>query len=97
MKTPVSLASVCLSLACAAMGAEPQVVFLWPSGAPGSESKTGEEKVQVQPAGDHIISNVHKPSITVYLPSKETATGAAIVIARAAATPIFGWTMKAST
>jgi endo-1,4-beta-xylanase len=63
------------------MGAEPQVVYLWPSGAPGSESKTGEEKVQVQPAGDHIISNVHKPSITVYLPSKETATGAAIVIA----------------
>jgi endo-1,4-beta-xylanase len=35
----------------------------------------------VQPAGDHIISNVHRPSITVYLPSKETATGVGIIIA----------------
>jgi endo-1,4-beta-xylanase len=59
----------------------PSVVYLWPGGAPGSEGKSGDEKVQVQPAGDHVISNVHKPSVTVYLPSKETATGVAIVIA----------------
>lgn len=64
-----------------AVAAEPQIVYLWPNGAPGSEGKTGEEKVVVQAAGDHVISNVHKPSITVYLPTKETATGAAIVIA----------------
>src|SRR5580704_15143674 len=63
------------------VAAEPQVVYLWPNGAPGSEGKTGEEKVVVQAAGDHVISNVHRPSITVYLPSKETATGAAVVIA----------------
>jgi endo-1,4-beta-xylanase len=61
--------------------AEPSVVYLWPGGAPGSEGKSGDEKVQVQPAGDHVISNVHKPSVTVYLRSKETATGVAIVIA----------------
>ena len=61
--------------------AEPQIVYLWPNGAPGSEGKTSEEVVKVQPAGDRVISNVHKPSITVYLPSKETATGASVVIA----------------
>ena len=60
---------------------EPTVVYLWPDGAPGSEGKTGEEIVKIQPAGDHVISNVHKPSITVYLPSKETATGVGVVIA----------------
>ncbi len=30
---------------------------------------------------DHVVAGVHKPSITAYLPSKETATGAAVVIA----------------
>ncbi len=61
--------------------AETPVVYLWPDGAPGSEGKTGEEKVQIQPAGDHVVSNVHKPSLTVYLPAKSNATGAGIVIA----------------
>ena len=64
-----------------AIAAEPQIVYLWPNGAPGSEGKTSDEVVKVQPAGDRVISNVHKPSITVYLPSKETATGASVVIA----------------
>jgi len=54
--------------------AEPQVILLWPNGAPGSEGKTGEETMRVSPQGDHIIAGVHHPSITAYLPSKETAT-----------------------
>jgi endo-1,4-beta-xylanase len=54
---------------------------LWPEGAPGSEGKTGPEKVRVTDAGDHVVSSIHRPSITFFLPSRETATGAAIVIA----------------
>lgn len=65
----------------AGLCAEPEVVLLWPNGAPGSEGKTAEEATRVSPQGDHIISSVHRPSITVYLPSKEVATGAAVVIA----------------
>ena len=61
--------------------AEPQVLYLWPNGAPGSEGKTGAENVRVTPDNEHVISNVHKPSITVYLPSKERASGTAVVIA----------------
>jgi acetyl esterase/lipase len=61
--------------------AEPQAVLLWPNGAPGSEGKTAEEAMRVSPQGDHIISSVHRPSITVYLPPKEAATGAAVLIA----------------
>jgi endo-1,4-beta-xylanase len=64
-----------------AASSEPSVVYLWPDGAPGSEGRTGEEVVKIQPAGDHVVSNVHRPDITVYLPSKETATGAGVVIA----------------
>jgi endo-1,4-beta-xylanase len=69
------------ALCAAALAAEPQVVYIWPNGAPGSEGKTGDEVVNVQPAGDHVISNVHRPSITVYVPSKETASGFGVVIA----------------
>ncbi len=47
-----------LFVSAAAAAAEPPVVYLWPGGAPGSEGKTGDEKVQVQAAGDHVISNV---------------------------------------
>ncbi|MBL8220540.1 MAG: alpha/beta hydrolase [Bryobacterales bacterium] len=61
------------------MGADPQVVLLWPQGAPGSEGKTAEESVRVAPAGDRVVSNVHKPSLTVYLPVQ--STGAAVIIA----------------
>jgi endo-1,4-beta-xylanase len=61
--------------------AEPQVVYLWPTIAPGSENKTAAEAVRVAPSGDRVVSSVHKPSITVYLPSRETSTGAGVVIA----------------
>ena len=57
------------------------VVLLWPNGAPGSEGKTAPEKVRITSDGEHVITSVHQPSITVYLPSKEIATGAAVVIA----------------
>jgi len=60
--------------------AEPQVVLLWPNGAPGSGGKTAQETVRVTPEGDHVVSGVHHPSITVYLPAKGKATGAAVVI-----------------
>jgi len=68
-------------LCSVAPAAEPTVVFLWPNGAPGSEGKTAPEAVRTTPEGEHIISSVHRPSVTVYLPSKGTATGAAVVIA----------------
>jgi acetyl esterase/lipase len=81
--------TIALRLTCCAalltgalLGAvDPEAVLLWPNGAPGSEGNTAEEATRVSPQGDHIISSVHRPSITVYLPSKETATGAAVVIA----------------
>ncbi len=54
---------------------------LWANGAPGSEGKTGKEKIRITDQGDHVISNIHRPSITSYFPSPEKATGAAVIIA----------------
>jgi acetyl esterase/lipase len=67
--------------ALVAAAQEQNVVLLWPNIAPGSEGKTAPEKVRLTPDGEHVISSVHQPSITVFLPGKETATGAAVVIA----------------
>ena len=60
---------------------DPPVVLLWPNGAPGSQGKTAEESVRTTPQGEHVVSSVHRPSVTVYLPSRDAATGAAVVIA----------------
>jgi endo-1,4-beta-xylanase len=51
------------------------VVPLWPKGAPGSEGKTAPEKVE-----NGRVTSVHQPSLTVYLPPKEKATGAGVVV-----------------
>lgn len=49
---------------------------LWPKGAPGFESRRNEP----EQAQDYWVKNIHNPSITVYLPPKDKATGAAVVI-----------------
>jgi endo-1,4-beta-xylanase len=58
----------------------PLVLALWPEGAPGAMAQGGEETVRITEQGEHVISNVHRPSITVYLPAKKVATGAAMVV-----------------
>ncbi|MEO6730641.1 MAG: alpha/beta hydrolase, partial [Ferruginibacter sp.] len=60
--------------------AQQKEILLWPNGAPGSEGKTGNEKIRLV-EGEHVLSNIHRPSVTVYLPAKGKATGAAVVIA----------------
>jgi endo-1,4-beta-xylanase len=59
----------------------PTEILLWPNGAPGSEGKTGEERVRIAPTGEHVVTDVHKPSITPYLPARDKVTGTAIIIA----------------
>lgn len=73
-----ALAALLLS---AAAPSAPREILLWPGGAPGSEGKTAPEKVRIAEGGDHVISSIHKPSITPYLPAPGTATGAAVIIA----------------
>ncbi len=71
-------ASLTLLFAAHLLGAaERPVVPLWPQGAPGSEARKAEpEKV----AGSNL-SNIHHPSLLVYLPPKNQATGAAVIVA----------------
>src|SRR4051794_15443659 len=59
---------------------EPKEILLWPSGAPGSEGKTDKEKIVRNANGERSVSSVHNPSITPYIPPKEKATGAAVIV-----------------
>jgi acetyl esterase/lipase len=60
--------------------AQHSVVLLWQNGAPGSQRTMAPETVRMSPEGDHIISNISKPSITVYLPIPDRATGAGVIV-----------------
>ena len=54
----------------------PAQVSLWPNGVPGFENRKNEP----EQAKDYWVKNINNPSITVYLPPKEKATGAAVLI-----------------
>jgi acetyl esterase/lipase len=60
----------------AGTAAEPQVLSLWTNGAPGFEDRRQEPEL----AQEYWIRNVHNPSLTVFLPPKDKANGAAILI-----------------
>jgi acetyl esterase/lipase len=55
---------------------EPQVIPLWEKGPPGFEDRHNEP----EEAKDYWVRNIHNPSITVFLPPKEKANGAAVLI-----------------
>lgn len=65
--------------------AHPAPVPLWPNGAPGFEARKDEpEHVSYRQEREivfPVISNIQNPSITPYIPAKDKATGAAVIIA----------------
>jgi len=71
---------------CAA--SEPaHVIELWPKGAPGEKGDIGEERDTTKPtdqmiAGKPVIrlGNVSKPTISIYRPPADKATGTAVVV-----------------
>ena len=78
-RTPVGLTfAVAFCLAVLARAADaPPAIDLWPGKVPGETPKTGEEKFSGK-AGSRNLTNVTKPTITVFRPAKETNTGAAV-------------------
>jgi len=55
-------------------------IQLWPGGAPGAATGSASSAVRITPEGEHVLTHVAEPSITPYLPSSSTATGAAVVV-----------------
>lgn len=57
----------------------PQRIPLWPNGAPGAVANGGDEKVRITDQGEHVVSNVHSPSLTLYLPKTKGIRPAVVV------------------
>jgi acetyl esterase/lipase len=57
---------------------------LWPGDAPGSKGIKDNEKITDRSGGkghlDRAAENVHKPTLTLHLPAKAQASGAAVII-----------------
>jgi acetyl esterase/lipase len=71
----------------AAASEPPRVIELWPGAAPGDKEAIGEENDTTKPdtglvAGKRVIrlTNVSKPTITIYHASKSNDTGAAVLV-----------------
>ncbi|HEY3290952.1 MAG TPA: alpha/beta hydrolase [Anaerolineae bacterium] len=58
-----------------------EVIPLWPNGAPGSEGWTQVEREDLIPPSLKVIRNVVQPTLTVYLPPTDIATGTAVIVA----------------
>jgi acetyl esterase/lipase len=72
-----------LVLTPAALAADPPLIHLWQNGPPGFEGKKDEKEVrdrESKTTGEYRLTNVHNPYVTVFLPSKEAATGAGVVV-----------------
>jgi acetyl esterase/lipase len=77
MKIKQAVCSVIVAIPMALMAQDaPPVIHLWPDGAPGFESRK-----DIPEAGTSaMLKSVDNPSLTVFLPPKEKATGAAVIV-----------------
>ena len=74
-----------IPVAPATESAHPTSISLWADGAPGSEARRNEpEEISWRQEPDivfPVLSNVHNPSLTPFLPAKDQASGCAVIIA----------------
>src|SRR5437667_6960103 len=80
-----------LCLACLVVGADkPRVVEIWPGRVPDESGDIGPERFRMSPKLDRtqvevteptrMITDVTKPTITIYRPGKDKDTGTAMLI-----------------
>ncbi len=69
-----------IAIGVANAGDDLKSIALWPQGAPGSEGKTQSESVEISKSGERNVTSIHAPSITPFLPTRELATGAAVLV-----------------
>ncbi|HZR40045.1 MAG TPA: alpha/beta hydrolase [Ktedonobacteraceae bacterium] len=60
----------------------PEVIPLWPDGAPGTEDWSQQESEMILPLFNRpqIVRNVTQPTLTAYLPAPDVANGTAVIV-----------------
>ncbi len=92
IESPAAVVAVVVSLivAWSAAAAEPMIVEIWPGKVPDESGQIGPERGRMSPQlvrkevevtePTRMITDVTKPAISIYWPSKEKETGTAILI-----------------
>jgi acetyl esterase/lipase len=86
-----------LSLVLATFAADPQVLNIWPGKPPGEMEAIGPEKeVEGKPGQRTVrrITNVSKPTVTIYRPAADKDTGTAVVICPGGGYSILAWDLE---
>lgn len=68
----------------------PQVVRLWPDGAP----KAGAHRTEPERAAEYWVRNVHDPSLTIFPADPRKANGAAVIVIPGGAHEFLVWTTE---
>ena len=81
----MSLLAVVLLARLTAYAADPLVVDVWPGMTPGDVGIEGQETTRIYESAiiagpTKLITNVTKPTLTIYQPAKERNTGTAMII-----------------
>jgi acetyl esterase/lipase len=73
------------------------VIDVWPGDVPGETGKIGPEKSEQKPKGDKpitLITNVTKPTLTLYRAPKDKDTGAAVIICPGGGYSVLAWDLE---
>jgi acetyl esterase/lipase len=93
----VALAAL-LALTWPALAAEkPLVLDVWPGKVPGENTPIAEEKLLEQKPGEKQVqrlTNVSKPTISLFRPAKDKDTGAAVLICPGGGYNILAWDLE---
>jgi acetyl esterase/lipase len=95
---PFCLVLTCLIVPAARGQEKPLVLDLWKVAVPGGNAGIGEEKFLDPNPKDKKpvkrLTNITKPTLTVYRPAKDKDTGAAVVIAPGGGFNILAWDLE---
>lgn len=84
-------AAFSLSLTAGAFAAERPVFNVWPKTAPGETGKIGPEVTQPPRGGVIRVTNVSKPTLTLYRPAKGKANGCGVIVCPGGGYNILAW------
>lgn len=83
--------------AATAQPAPSLVLDVWPGAAPDESGKIGPEKSEQKPHGPKpitLVTNVTKPTLSVYRPARGKDTGAAVVICPGGGYSVLAWDLE---
>ncbi len=76
---------------------KPSVLDVWPGKPPGEKEPIGDEKITESKPGEKPVkrvTNVSRPTLTIFRPAREKDTGAAVLIAPGGGYNILAWDLE---